>query len=129
MHSKPESEENGFTLNSSGRCGSITFNEHGKKLEICWEMSGVPDHDILLGPVDFREWTFPAGEKLTQAKQKDILDSLRQWLVAQGIRTNIDVPDIEQLSEEKCMWAECRNRAVRGIAYCPEHIDFTTLRR
>jgi hypothetical protein len=33
------------------------------------------------------------------------------------------------LSNEKCIWASCKNRAIRGVVYCPEHLYETGARR
>ena len=97
----------GFSMTTSGRCGSITYTETGKTLDIDWEMSGVSHYDILIAPVDLREWQFPQGEKIPEDQQKIIPARLREWLAAKRLRTDIDLPQFAEVSETTCMRAGC----------------------
>jgi hypothetical protein len=83
-----------FSMTTSGRCGSFTYTEAGKILDVDWEMSGVSHYDILIAPVDLREWQFPQGEKISEDQQKIILARLRDWLAAQRLRTDIDLRNL-----------------------------------
>jgi hypothetical protein len=96
-----------FSMTTSGRCGSFTYTEAGKILDVDWEMSGVSHYDILIAPVDLREWQFPQGEKISEDQQKIILARLRDWLAAQRFRTDIDLPQFTELSGTTCLRAGC----------------------
>jgi hypothetical protein len=96
-----------FAMTTSGRCGSITYTEAGKTLDIDWEMSGASHYDILIGPVDLREWQFPQGKKIPEDQQKIILARLRDWLAAKRLRTDVDLPQFTEVSEKTWLRAGC----------------------
>ena len=121
--------ENDFQMNGSGRSGTITYASEGSRVEIYWEMSGVPQYDILLAPIDLREWTEPKGVKLQSEDQKSILRKLRKWTKERKLKTDIDLPDNLELEDKACAWMGCNERRLMGLAYCPRHYDESLLRR
>ena len=123
------SDSEGFAGNISGRDGTITYSDLGRSLEIYWEMSGVPQYDILVAPLNLKQWKIPADEAIPRTKQREILEGLRSWLKSQGKRADIDRPSQIEYSSENCVWAGCSQKALRNSAYCLEHFDETLLRR
>jgi hypothetical protein len=117
-----------FQMSSSGRCGTITYLDEGRELEIYWEISGDSAADILLAPLDLRRWSGPGEEELSIGKQQEILARLRDWLAAKKIRSDIELPSSSALSKEKCAWAGCSQKTIEGCAYCAEHHDLNLLR-
>ena len=73
-----------FIMNGSGRCGTITYHEGARNIEIYWEMSGTPGYDIAFLPLDLKEWADPKGVKIDKEHQIEILRNLRQWLKNQN---------------------------------------------
>jgi hypothetical protein len=92
------------------------------------DLSGVSHYDILMAPVDLRQWHFPQGEKIPEDQQKIILTRLREWLAAKRLRTDVDLPQFSEVSEQPCVRAGCPNKALKGSAYCLEHLSLTALR-
>jgi hypothetical protein len=117
-----------FSMTTSGRCGRIIYTEAGKTLDIDWEMSGAAHYDILIAPVDLREWQFPQRETIPEGQQKMILARLRNWLAAKRLRTDIDLPQSTEVSEKTCMRGGCSSKAIKGSAYCLEHLSLNSLR-
>ena len=66
LKARSEESNTDFTMTRSGRNGCIIYKSDDKNLEIYWEMSGVPEYDMLLAPVDLREWKLPQGRKNTE---------------------------------------------------------------
>lgn len=54
---------NGFHLKSHGRAGTIYYIDDGRVLEIGFEMSGVPQYDLLLYFDNIETWSIPKGER------------------------------------------------------------------
>ena len=116
-------------MTPSGRSGTITCTADGKRLVIYWEMSGVPERDILLAPVDLREWQFPARERILEDDQKDILIQLRAWLAAKRVRSDIDLPQVTAVSEQRCARFGCTSKAIVDSAYCLECLSLCVLQK
>ncbi len=79
----------GFTFKPQGRSGFVYYKESNHVLEIYWEMSGVPEFDILISPLEIREWTVPPGCPISPEKQKEIVAGLGKFLVASKVRADI----------------------------------------
>ena len=62
-------------------------------LEFDWEMSGVPEYDLLLWPEGVKEWCYPDKAPVSEAKQEQILSELKIWLRKQRLRSDLDRPD------------------------------------
>ncbi len=117
----------GFRMESSGRSGVIAFREAGRALSIGWEMSGSPDFDILLAPMDLRRWSVPAGEAIVLETQLELLGRLRAWLRQEGIRSDIDVTGEGRQTDVACAQAGCAAGQRVGSAFCPTHADLRLL--
>ena len=77
----------GFTFRASGRHGFVYYREGDHILELCWEMSGREDREIILSLRGLREWALPRVEPVDAAKQKQIEDELRKWLELNNVRS------------------------------------------
>jgi hypothetical protein len=115
------SDSGGFSGDLSGQCGTISYCEPGKSLEVYWELSGAPQYDILVAPVDLTHWRTPADEAIPRIKQREIFAKLRRWLQSQGKRADIDPPSEIRYSSEDCVWSGCKQKALMNSAYCLEH--------
>jgi len=116
-----------FDLNASGRCGTISCSKDNLNLEMDWEMSGVPDKDILLAPIDLTRWA--SGEGVPEAEQRMILHHLRDWLVAKKTSADIERPTEEIDHSAKCVWSGCAEHPLKSFAYCASHYDDTLLKK
>ena len=115
-----------FTMNTRGRTGSIRCSDGQNVTDIDLEMSGSPEYDVLLAPLDLRFWA--SGAEIPRDAQHRILAELRKWLVAQDIRSNAEPPRSNDGGVETCRRAGCSKSALVGLAYCPFHYDETLLR-
>ncbi len=79
----------GFTFKTRGRQGSIYYREGDKTLELVWEMSGVPEYDILLHLAGLTTWVLPQTEALSEADAARIEEALRAWLKAMNYRAEL----------------------------------------
>lgn len=122
-------KENSFKMNSCGRCGSITYETTGHKIEIDWEMSGVSQYDILLAPVDLREWNEPKGVAIPIETQIEILQKLREWAKKQKLKTDIDAPTGLDSENKLCGRTGCDEHRLHGSVYCRNHFDESLLRK
>ena len=114
--------EHQFVMNGSGRCGTITYRERDRCIEIYWERSANPDHDIVIWP-NLREWSNPKNKAIDRDHQLEILCSLRQWLQNQNKKSNIDLPLEVTTAEKPCIWANCEDRRIKGSPYCLRHYE------
>jgi hypothetical protein len=78
----------GFSYHASGRSGSILYRREARILELYWEMSGVPEYDILLWLEDARTWTHPEKEKIEPDERAQIVKELEVWLWKKKIRSD-----------------------------------------
>jgi len=118
-----------FSGQFAGRDGYIVYREESKELQIGWELSGSTDCDVSVGPLDFTKWTIPAGERIPEEKQLEILTGFRSWLSKQKLRSNVDLPDPILEESAPCAWQGCSSRKIRTSAYCWHHFDLMCLRR
>ena len=116
-------------MTRSVRNGCIIYKSDDKNLEIYWEMSGVPEYDMLLAPVDLREWKYPKDEKIPRNKHMEILHKLRDWLRDQRLKSDIDLPSRVEFADKPCGWVECNQQQVKGSAYCLDHLNEILLRK
>ena len=124
---KSDKGENTFTMNISGRDGSILYKAENNQINIYWEMSGSVKYGILLAPLDLRKWDEPKGIKISRKNQIEILHKLQAWLKTQKIKSNIDIPLSLEFDDETCNWGGCREPKVKGLAFCMMHYDETLL--
>jgi hypothetical protein len=93
MHQKDKLEQileqNDFHLKSQGRAGTIYYIDDGSVLEIGFEMSGVPQYDLLLFFDTIETWNIPKGKPLNANQKKQIRDQLLQWLKTKGITADL----------------------------------------
>ncbi len=118
-----------FTMKESGGCGTIVYHEQDQRIgeKIYWEISTDPDEEIVIWPMDLREWDEPRGKEIDTEHQLKILQCLRQWLKTQNIRSNIDLPLEVTTTDQECVWADCSGRRIKGSPYCPRHYDLNLL--
>jgi hypothetical protein len=114
--------KNEFKMNNHGRCGTITYKTGCNKIVVEWEMSGSPEYDILLAPMDIREWNEPKGIKIPLEMQKEFLQSLRSWFKYKGLKSDIDFP-LSDVEDIECILAGCDRNRLKGSAYCSTHYD------
>lgn len=117
-----------FRVTSSGRCGTIIYEEDGKTLEMVWELPGTSGIDFLMCPIDLRHWTSPKETPIPIAEQLALLKRLREWFQIRGYRSDVDLPKNSKQSQETCMWAGCEQQSFEGLAVCPSHFDLNLLR-
>ena len=111
-----------------GRYGLIECRKGSNVININWEMSGAPEFDILLAPLDLREWSSPIGISIDQSVQLQILSELRAWLMRNRIKTDIDVYDFKKSRSRTCEFQGCQNVAYLDKAFCEYHYDLILLR-
>ncbi len=90
-------------------------------MEIDWEMSGVPEHDILLAPMNLKAWD--SQESVSREQQIEILHALRIWLASKKIRSDIEPINHPIVSASKCAWSGCGHSAIEKAVYCVSHYD------
>ena len=76
----------GYTFKADGRSGFVYYREGEQILEIYWEMSGVPQYDILISLSEIRNWTTPARLAIPSDKRDQIIGGLKDFLLASRIR-------------------------------------------
>jgi len=76
----------GYTFKADGRSGYVYYREGERVLEIYWEMSGVPEYDILISLSEIRNWTTPEAVLIPSDKRDQIISGLKEFLVASRIR-------------------------------------------
>jgi hypothetical protein len=117
-----------FKMERDGRCGNIIYRDGDRVLKMYWEISAVRKYDILLAPIDLRQWGEPGNEKIDQDEQLEILDQLRSWLQWEGIKSNIDRDSNALLDTRSCVHMKCNQPRIKGVAYCRKHFDINLLR-
>ena len=83
-------DKDGFHIQKGGRHGTIYYISNGKVCEIYWEMSGVPQYDILISFDLVDSWALPVKQLLTEKEQQQIKTALILWLNEQNIRSDIN---------------------------------------
>ncbi|MEJ2170053.1 MAG: hypothetical protein P8X90_31525 [Desulfobacterales bacterium] len=115
-------------MKNDGRSGTITYQSGSNKIEIDWELSGSPEYDFLLAPVDLREWSEPKGAKIPFQMQIQILQKLRSWVKDQKLKTDIDSPVLD-VEDNKCIRSTCSRKRLSGFVYCSVHYDENLLKK
>ncbi len=82
-------KKDGFHMKSQGRCGTIYYIEHGKVLEIGWEMSGVPEYHILQGFDSINYWSIPEGLPLDPEAKATIRLKFQAWSQKEKLKTDL----------------------------------------
>lgn len=123
------SEHDVIKFKPSGRCAEIIYQSGDNTLKIYCEMSGVPEHDILLAPLNLKEWDKPKGEEIDHSKQNDIFITLRTWLKENNFKTDIDSLEDMSTDSGNCLWKDCSNQKLKGRAYCNFHWDENLIKR
>ena len=121
--------KNLFTMNRSGRSGSIIYQARNNQVKIYWEMSGSIEYDILLTPIDLKEWDEPKGIAIPLKEQIEILYKLRSWTNDQKLKTDADLPAVLSFEDTTCAWVGCSENRINGFAYCTMHYDENLLRK
>lgn len=80
---------NGFHIKHNGRAGIIYYIDEGKVLEIYFEMSGVPQYDLLLYFDTLTGWTIPKGESFAPKEQSAIKEKLLECLKSKRIKSDV----------------------------------------
>lgn len=114
--------EHKFIMSSSGRCGTITYSEGERSIDIYWEISAHPHEDIVIWP-NLKEWSYPENATINKEHQLEILRDLRQWLKNQNKKSNIDLPSDVSTTDKACVWANCDDRRIKGSPYCLRHYE------
>lgn len=78
----------GFTFHAEGRSGAVFYKRDERILELYWEMSGVPEYDILLSTEEIRFWKYPQEEKIENPERDQIVRSLELWLRKENLRSD-----------------------------------------
>ena len=76
----------GYTFKPDGRSGFVYYREGEQILEIYFEMSGVPQYDILISLSTVRDWTIPQRLPIPPQKRDQIISGLKDFLLASRIR-------------------------------------------
>ena len=79
----------GFHIKYHGRAGMIYYVDNGKVLEIDFEMSGVPQYDLLPYFDNLKSWTIPKNEPFASKEQSAIKDKFLEWLKSKRIKTDL----------------------------------------
>jgi hypothetical protein len=80
---------NGFHIKYHGRAGMIYYIDNGKVLEIDFEMSGVPQYDLLPYFDNLKGWTIPKDEPFAFKEQSAIKEKLLEWLKSKRLKTDL----------------------------------------
>ena len=80
----------GFHIKYHGRAGLIYYIENGRVLEIDFEMSGVPQYDLLLYFDTLKGWTIPKNEPFAFKQQSEIKERLLDWLKSKRIKSDLE---------------------------------------
>ena len=82
-----------IVLNVACMCFSSTliyYIDNGKVLEIDFEMSGVPQYDLLLYFDTLKGWTIPKNEPFAFRQQSEIQERLLAWLKSKRIKSDLE---------------------------------------
>jgi hypothetical protein len=82
-------KKNGFYIKNHGRGGMIYYIDNGKVLEIDFEMSGVPQYDLLLYFDNLKGWAIPKNEPFAFKEQSEIRERLLEWLKSKRIKSDL----------------------------------------
>lgn len=79
----------GFHLSKGGRNGTLYYIANGKVCEIYWEISGVPQFNILLYFESLDSWALPTKQKMTSDEKEKIKSELLDWLTEKNISAEL----------------------------------------
>lgn len=83
-------DKDGFHIQKGGRDGTIYYIENGKVCEIYWEISGIPQYDILVRFDVVDAWVLPTKQPFAADEKKKIERALILWLKEENIRADIN---------------------------------------
>ena len=123
-----------FSGGLTGRAGHLIYREPPRELTIYWEMAVDKDHDGsrvygVTVTCDSQYWSRPRGEPISEQHQLALLTALRNWLRAQGTRSNIDLAPDSSEEPAQCLWAGCDRNRLNHYYYCRLHFDISCLVR
>jgi len=79
----------GFHIKYHGRGGMIYYVDNGKVLEIDFEMSGIPQYDLLPYFDNLKGWAIPKNEPFAFKEQSAIKEKLLEWLKNKKIKADL----------------------------------------
>jgi hypothetical protein len=79
----------GFHEKNNGRAGTIYYVESGRILEINYEISGVPQYDLLIYFDAVDEWALPVKKSISFAEKETIKERLKAWFDERKIRAEL----------------------------------------
>lgn len=79
----------GFSFRAQGRQGFIYYREGNRVLELYWEMSGIPEFDILLNVFGLSRWVWPYVEETPIVDRGRIRQALEAWLARSGYHAQL----------------------------------------
>ncbi len=79
----------GFHFVNNGRDGMLYYILKGKVCEIYWEMSGVPQYDIIISLDLIDSWALPVKQLLSESEKKSIEKDLLIWLSEHKVNAEI----------------------------------------
>jgi hypothetical protein len=78
----------GFYM-KGGREGFIYYVDNSNRVCECfYEMSGVPDYDILVSTKGLTEWFLPTKKRLAESEKNEIISKMKMWLAELKIKAN-----------------------------------------
>jgi len=81
--------KDGFHLKPHGRDGMVYYAERGKLCEIYFEISGVPQFDLLFEFDSLGSWFYPENSPIDETAKNDIKLKFITWLKKEKIRGDL----------------------------------------
>jgi len=81
--------KDGFHLKPHGRDGMVYYAEQGKLCEIYFEISGVPQFDLLFEFSRLGSWFYPENLPISETEKEEIKQKFVTWLKKEKIRGNL----------------------------------------
>ena len=67
-----------------GRSGKLRYQGEGKHAEVYYELSGVPEYELLVWTENLKAWS--DGSPITPDEKQAIVAAFQAWAKQQGIR-------------------------------------------
>lgn len=80
--------KDGFHLKQDGRAGTIYYVAEGRFCEIDYELSAVPQFDILIFFDNVTEWSYPK-QGMTEEEKIKLKQELSDWLTEERIKNDL----------------------------------------
>ena len=68
----------------SGRCGHLRFLEENRYADTYYELSGVPEFDLLVWVKDLKQWS--NGNPITEEEKIIIFSALQEWANKKNVK-------------------------------------------